>query len=131
MAESQQPMAASIVSNVVCCQTNGCNAPATQSPVTTPAPIVTQYDVQLELSLPITLAQFNGAEQELFREQMAVAAGLQRSDAGWVAISFAQSSRHRLTVGLLVNVTINMPNVRRRQQCSKCAAGLTITNIRL
>ena len=126
MAESQQPMAASIVSNVVCCQTNGCNAPATQSPVTTPAPIVTQYDVQLELSLPITLAQFNGAEQELFREQMAVAAGLQRSDAGRVAISFAPSSRRRLFAGLLVNVTINMPNASSAQSA---AAGLTITNI--
>ena len=47
--------------------TSGCNAPATQSPVITPAPIVTQYVALLELSLPITLAQFDSAEQDLFR----------------------------------------------------------------
>ena len=111
-------MAASIVSNIVCCQTSGCKAPATKTPVITTAQIVTQYVVLLELSLPITLAQLDCAqcaEQDLFREQMAVAAGLQSSVARLAAISFAQSSRHRLTAGLLVNVAINMPNASSAQ----------------
>ena len=119
-------IAAAIVSNVVCCQTNGCNAPPMSAPQTSPAPIVTTFLVRLQLLLPLTLAQFNATEQELFREQMAVAAGLQRTDAGRVAISFAPSSTRRLMSGLMVNVTINMPNASSAQTA---AAGLTASVI--
>ena len=96
------------------------------APQTSPAPIVTTFLVRLQLLLPLTLAQFNATEQELFREQMAVAAGLQRTDAGRVAISFAASSTRRLMSGLIVNVTINMPNASSAQTA---AAGLTASVI--
>ena len=62
----------------------------------------------------------------MFRQQIALAAGLQRTDAGRVAIFVADSGNRRLLPGLIVNVTINMPNASSAQTA---AAGLTASAI--
>jgi hypothetical protein len=123
---SQEPAIAAIVNSVVCCNTDGCNAPV-EPPPSTPAPVVTAYVVRLVLSLPLTRAQFNATVQLRFREQMAVAAGMGRGDAGRVdiVISDASGSR-RLLAGLAINVSISMANASAAQTA---AAGLTSTAI--
>jgi hypothetical protein len=118
---SNLPAAAAMVNSVVCCSTDGCNEPP-------PAPIVTSYVVRLALSLPLTRAQFDPASQARFREQMAVAAGMGKGDAGRVNITIADAAgaRRLLAGGLVVNVSINMQSAAAAQTAS---TALTATAI--
>ncbi len=120
MTMSKDPVAGAIVSNVVCCTTDGCNVFVEP----TPPPVVTQYVVRLALSLPITREQFNATAQLRFREQMAVAAGMEKGAAGRVNITIADAAAgaRRLLAGLVVNVSISMDNATAAQ---KASAGLT------
>jgi hypothetical protein len=124
LAMSNTAMAASIVKNVVCCPTEGCNAP--DEPL--PTPVATAFVVRLALSLPLTRAQFNATAQLRFREQMAVAAGLTKGGAGRVNITItdAAGARRLLAGGVVVNVSISMDSVAAAQTAS---AGLTVANI--
>jgi hypothetical protein len=123
-AMSKDPMASTMVQNVVCCTADGCNAP----PPATPPPVVTNFVVRLSLSLPLTLDQFHATVQLRFREQMAVAAGLAKTDAGRVnlTITKAAGARRLLASGLVVNVSICMDSAAAAQTAS---TGLTLTAI--
>jgi hypothetical protein len=118
---SQTSAASAMVNGVVCCTTDGCNGPIEP----TPAPVATQYVVRLVLSLSLTRAQFNATAQLRFREQMAVAAGLGRGDAGRVDLVINDAAR-RLLAGLAINVSISMDNATA---ANAAAAGLTETAI--
>ena len=118
---SLQPSVAAMVNGVVCCATDGCNAPIEP----TPAPIVTQYTVRLALSLPLTRAQFNATAQLRFREQLSVAAGMGKGGAGRVDVTIGDAAR-RLLAGLTINVSISMDNATAAKTA---ASGLTEATI--
>jgi hypothetical protein len=66
--------------------------------------------VKLSVSLPMTLAAFNSSVQQTFKEVMAVAAGLARSDSGRVALAMRDGGRRLLAASVGVDVTISMPD---------------------
>ena len=109
-----------MVNDVVCCTTDGCNGPVEKPPT----PVVTLFVVRLALSLPLTRAQFNATAQLRFREQMAVAAGMAKGDAGRVniTISDAAGARRLLAAGIVVNVSISMDSAAAAKTAS---SGLT------
>lgn len=103
-----------LASGLQCCATDVCNSPP---PPQTPPPITSQFVVRLALLLPMTRAQFDATAQLLFRRQIAVAAGMQQSDAGRVALAIGDG-RRRLLAGVAVNVTISMANASAAQAAS-------------
>jgi hypothetical protein len=74
------------------------------------------------------LAAFNASVQQTFKEQMAVAAGLAKSDAAArVQIAFRAARRRLLDGGsVAVDVTISMPDAA---SASRAASSLSAGNI--
>ncbi len=81
------------------------------------------YTVQISLSLATTLQAFNASVQQTFKEQMALAAGLLKSDSDKVTLSFPA---RRLLADLAVNVVIAVAD---KAAGDKVAGSLTEANI--
>ncbi len=85
--------------------------------------------VKLSVSLPMTRASFNDSVQQSFKEVMAVAAGLARSDSGRVTLVVRDGGRRLLPVfasSVGVDVTIGMPDAA---SAKLAAASLTADRI--
>ena len=107
-----------------CAEKPNCVAQAQRLPTTTPpppkptpTPAPANQQVKLSLTLAMPLADFNASIQQTLKEQLAVAAGLPRSDAAArVLIAFrAAAARRRLLAAaaagsVAVDVTISMPD---------------------
>ena len=94
----------------------------------TPTPGPANLEVKVSLTLPMPLAAFNATVQQTFKEQLAVAAGLPKSDAAArVAIAFRAARRRLLDGGsVAVDVTISMPDAAA---AGKAVSALTASNI--
>ncbi len=62
------------------------------------------------VTLPLSLAQFTGELQELFKERIAITAGLTKADSKSVVLSISGGNRRLFASNLAINVTIFMPN---------------------
>ncbi len=125
LEQSQLPALAQVIRGVVCCASDGCNAPAAGPPPTTPAPVVTPFQLLLALLVPLPRGQFNATAQERFREQLAVAAGLGPGGAGRVNLTIGDAATAP-PGSLPVNVSISMDNATAVRTV---AAGLTAAAI--
>jgi hypothetical protein len=74
----------------------------------------------------MTLAAFNASAQQAFKEVMAMAAGLTRSDSGRVALVVRDGGRRLLASSVVVDVTIGMPDAATAKLA---AASLTADRI--
>ena len=89
-----------------------------QQPATTPTGIQTGAVVRLSVRLPLTMAAFNTSVQQAFKEVMAVAAGLARSDSGRVTLVVREGGRRLLASSVGVDVTIGMPDAAAAKQAA-------------
>jgi hypothetical protein len=85
-----------------------------------PAGMIMVYKVKMSLSLSTTKVAFNTTMQQIFREQMAQAAGLTKADAGKVSLTFPEA--RRLLADLVVNVEIEVAD---KAASDKAVLGLT------
>ena len=63
--------------------------------------------VQLSLTLPVNLADFNASVQQTLKDTLAVAAGLTKADSWRVTMTVSSMRR---AGGVAIKVVINMPN---------------------
>ena len=73
------------------------------------------FIVRLSLRLQLSVTEFNSTLQQLFREQIAVTAGLPKSSAASAVNLTIQSVSNRRSGIINVNVSISMPNAAAAQ----------------
>jgi hypothetical protein len=93
-----------------------------------PAPITSAYMVNLTLSMPIAVANFNASVRVAVRQALAVAAGMQKTDYARVVMTYVATTsiRRLLADGVSISATLNMPDAA---SATKAATLLTAANI--